>query len=254
MERIVTDVTGLAPLPLAFSLLVVFFAAVLRGYSGFGFSALAVTALSLVMRPSAVVPVVLLLEVAASIHLFPAVRGHVDWRVMRWLLPAAAIAMPAGAWFLASLPAVPMRIAISLTVLGLTLLIWLKPGLRVPSDARGIVPAGLVSGALNGAAALGGLPMILYFLWSGVGPATLRATVIVYFLYSDIYAIGIATGYGLVGPQTAIMAAIMLLPLIAGNAVGHKRFLRSNPDSFRRLTLILLGALSAFGVVHSLAG
>ena len=56
------------------ALMLFFFATVLmagyvRGYGGFGFSMITVAALSLICPPAQVVPVVLLLEVAASLFL-----------------------------------------------------------------------------------------------------------------------------------------------------------------------------------------
>ena len=43
----------------------VFFAAIVRGFAGFGFSALTVASLVFVLPPAVVVPLVLMLEVAA---------------------------------------------------------------------------------------------------------------------------------------------------------------------------------------------
>ena len=57
----------------------VFIAAVVRGYSGFGFSMISTVSLTLVLPPAEVVPVVLLLEVIASGWLLPQVWRQVDW-------------------------------------------------------------------------------------------------------------------------------------------------------------------------------
>lgn len=52
------------PVLLVYGALCVFGAAIVRGYSGFGFSLLSITALSLVLPPAVVVPSMFLLEVA----------------------------------------------------------------------------------------------------------------------------------------------------------------------------------------------
>ena len=52
---------------------VVFAAAIIRGYSGFGFSMICAVSLSQVLPPVEVVPLILLLEVAASSWLLPGV-------------------------------------------------------------------------------------------------------------------------------------------------------------------------------------
>ena len=51
----------------------VFGAAIVRGFSGFGFSLLTITALTLALPPVDVIASVLILEVAASVHLLPSV-------------------------------------------------------------------------------------------------------------------------------------------------------------------------------------
>jgi hypothetical protein len=56
---------------LAAAITIVFLAAIVRGYSGFGFSLLAITSQSLLYAPAIVIPSVFLLEIAASIHLLP---------------------------------------------------------------------------------------------------------------------------------------------------------------------------------------
>ena len=78
-----------------------FGAAIVRGYSGFGFSLLSITALSLVLPPVAVVPSIFLLEIAASLRLLPEVWGQVHWSSIRLLLVGCVLATPAGVWALA---------------------------------------------------------------------------------------------------------------------------------------------------------
>jgi uncharacterized membrane protein YfcA len=95
----------------------VFVAGIIRGYSGFGFAMVAVTSISLVVPPARVVPLVLILEVLASIRLVPQVWKDIDWYSLRWLLAGSLFATPFGAYLLANVPTEPMRISISLLVL-----------------------------------------------------------------------------------------------------------------------------------------
>src|SRR6185436_12394234 len=96
---------------LAYAMLCVFGAAVVRGFSGFGFSLLAITALSLVVPPVVVVPSIFLLEVAASLHLLPSVWREVHWRAIGLLLAGCGVATPLGVWLLATVPRAPMQMA-----------------------------------------------------------------------------------------------------------------------------------------------
>ena len=66
---------------IAFSALAVLVAAIIRGYSGFGFSMIATTSMTLVLPPVEVIPVVLVLEILASSWLLPRVWKQIDWRL-----------------------------------------------------------------------------------------------------------------------------------------------------------------------------
>ena len=63
---------GSSPMTLVYVALAIFIAFVVRGFSGFGSSLIAVSALTLVLAPALVVPAIFSLEVLASISLLPA--------------------------------------------------------------------------------------------------------------------------------------------------------------------------------------
>src|SRR3954447_4047115 len=91
----------------------VFAAAMVRGYSGFGFSLLAITSLSLLLPPAEIIPPVFMMEVAASLTLLPGIRKNIDWRSLRLLGAGCLVGTPAGVWLLARVPAAPMKIALA---------------------------------------------------------------------------------------------------------------------------------------------
>src|SRR5919109_1284033 len=58
---------------LALSSAAIFLAAIVRGFSGFGFSLLSITAIALILPVKQIVPSIFLLEIAASINLLPGI-------------------------------------------------------------------------------------------------------------------------------------------------------------------------------------
>ena len=82
---------GLDLASLIVTIIAVFIAGVIRGYSGFGFAMVAVTSISLVIPPARVVPLVLILEIMSSISLVPQVWRDIDWYSLRWLLGGAIV-------------------------------------------------------------------------------------------------------------------------------------------------------------------
>lgn len=239
-------------LPLGLALAAVFFAAVVRGYAGFGFSAFVVGSLSLAWPPAQVVPLVLMLEIAAGIHLLPSVWRDVDWRQLGWILAGALIATPFGVELLHRLPADTMRLVISLAILAAALAIATGGTLRGGQGAAQVFGAGLVSGAANGAAGIGGLPLVALFLWNRTSARALRATLAVYFIASDSYALAVAGGRGLVTGSVIEHFVWSLLPLALGVWLGNRRFARSSGRSFRGVAIGLLMLLAGLGVVRAL--
>jgi uncharacterized membrane protein YfcA len=235
---------------LAYAVLVVFLAAVVRGYSGFGASAIMVTGLGLALPPAEVVPIALLLEIAASIGLLSQVWGAVAWPLVGWLSAGAVLGMPLGMALLARLPADPMRILISVLVLGASGLIWVGYRFRGTPGRAHILGTGIASGLANGIAAVGGLPVVLFLLSAATGARVSRATLIVYLMLGDIYGTGIAAANGLVTGDVAARTLLFAIPLIAGVAIGNRQFLRTSPDSFRRFTLLLLMMLASLGLLR----
>ena len=245
---------GLTPLALAYALTAVALAAVIRGYTGFGFSALVVTSLSLIVSPAEVVPIVYLLEVAASVHMLPLVWRKVDWSTLGWVTLGAAIATPVGIAILSSTPVTPLRLMVGVLVLGATLAVasgWKMRGQIGPAAKVG---TGLISGTANGIAAVGGLPVVIFLLSSGASTAATRATLVAFFVIIDLYGAGLAASQGLFPTEVLLRTALFALPLVLGVAIGHRLFTRSPPRSFRRMVLVLLVILSCAVLLRAVLG
>jgi hypothetical protein len=234
------------------AVIAVLIAGFIRGYSGFGFAMVAVTSISLVIPPARVVPLVLILEVVASISLVPQVWKDIDWYSLRWLLAGSLFATPFGAYLLANIPPEPMRMSISLLVLVAAILLlrgWAWK--RMPGKPL-ILATGIACGILNGAAAIGGPPVILMYLSSPAGVTVSRASIIAYFLGIDTMSLVMASIHGLTTFQTLLLTVVCIIPLLLGIAVGSKMFIKVEKESFRQHVLILLIILSSVGLLRGI--
>lgn len=245
------DLLALSPPMLAYACAAVLAAAFVRGFSGFGSSLLWVASLTLVLPPAEVVPMVVLFEVAASAALLPAVWRQVHWRSLGWVAAGMAAATPFGVYLLLALSAGRLRLAIGLAVLAASLLLWRGP--RV-AGRGGPIPAlltGLASGLLNGGAAIGGPPVVLFY-FAGAAVAVGRASVIAYFLASDSLGAALMAGQGLM-TAVVLWRWAVFLPLVGlGLWLGHRRFLRTRPETVRRLVLGLLALLALTLIARAL--
>ncbi len=245
---------GMNALTLAYVLAIVFVAAFVRGYSGFGASAIFVTGTATVLPPSEVVPITLFLEVAASLGLLAQVWRDVAWRATAWILVGAAIGMPFGFWLLANLPVDVMRAAIAILVLSASLALWFGYSFKGQVGRGHSLGTGVVSGVANGIAGVGGLPVVLFLLSTATGAAMSRATITVYLMIIDVYGAGVAWAHGLMNVEVLQRTALFCIPLYLGVWAGHRHFVKTTPESFRRMTLILLMILASAGLARAFAG
>ena len=225
----------------------VFFAAIVRGFAGFGFSALTVASLVFVLPPAVVVPLVLMLEVAASIQMLPGAWRHADFQ---WLLPTAAgvaVGTPVGALALSLWEPESVRLALYALLAGLAAAnILLERGVfRAPAVSP--FAAGVAAGIANGIAAVAGIVAGLFLLASRRPAATVRASLVALFFVGDIYALLWGGGLGLLRPSHAILFAAAIVPLVAGVAVGSALF--SSEKNYRPLASALILTAAAAGLL-----
>ena len=242
------------------ALAVVLLAGVVRGYAGFGFSALSVTLLSLFLAPARVVPAMFLLEVVGSIGLARDAVKHAEWSWLGWLMAGNVVCVPVGIWLLASLSDSALRIAIAGAVL-LPLLTLRFGGNALATDTRTQrVAAGSISGVCNGLAAVGGLAVAAFVMRTPLRAEVMRATLVSYLLFTDCLALALAlvwhvgpTSEALFSLDTLSFALLMCPAMLVGIAVGSRMFSGGSEATFRGRVANLLFVLASLLVIKALA-
>ena len=240
----ILDTIGVGLPALALSVVAVFAGAYLKGYTGFGASMLWVTSLSLVLPPLHVVPMVLMFEVATSIYLLPQIWKEVEWRSIALLLIGTWIATPLGIYALVSLPPMPIRVALAVVVFVAAILILRGFALRQTPGKRLTVGVGLMAGLLNGSMGIVGPPVILFYFSSPIGIAVGRASIVTYFIGTDTIGTAMFAAQGLLGAQMLWRTVFFLPLLFFGVALGNRGFLKTDPETFKRIALFALIGLS----------
>jgi uncharacterized membrane protein YfcA len=241
-------------LSLAAAVCIVFGAAIVRGFSGFGFSLLTITALSLIYPLQQVLAPIFMMELAASINLLPAIWRGIHWKSLAPLIGGTIIGTPIGVWFLSRIPAAPMQLALSVFVLVATALLWTGYSLKRMPNLPSTVAAGAAAGMANGAFGIGGPPVILFYFASPADAAAGRASLTAFFFAIDV--IGLATLSAMADLVTfeSVVRAIIYLPaLIAGVWIGHHWFKGVDEGWFRKAVLLLL-AFMAFLIAFKAIG
>jgi len=237
---------------LIYAVTIVLVAGFIRGYSGFGASMIIVIGLSLVFPVIDIVPVILLLEVSASFYLLPRVYKDVDWRSLSILFVGVAIGTPFGVYLLSTVSDNWMRLGVSVVVISLIPLLWKGYALKNMPGVKTTVLTGTLSGLINGSAAIGGPPVVLFYFSSPRGIGISRASLIAFFLITDVIAFAICAWNGLVTIKTFSLTGIFIIPLVIGLAAGSRSFFRTDPDLFRRRVLVLLLVMAVATLARSI--
>ncbi len=245
---------------LALGAMVVFAAGVVRGLAGFGFSAVCVAGLSLFVSPAQVVPPIFILEVFASISMLRGALRDVDWRWLSWLALGNVVCVPIGVALLAVVPETALRLLIGSLLLVAAAL--MRSGVRFALQPTvGVrLATGMVSGFANGVAAIGGIVVALLLSTAQVPAATLRATMVILLLMTDLYALAWAgfisvggdAGLALLNVDTLRTALWMTPAMLLGIWLGSRAFAVMSAEQFRRQVLNLLVLIALAGVIRGL--
>lgn len=233
---------------------VIFVAAVVRGYSGFGFAMIGVAGISLTAPPDVAVPTVLILEVIVGLLLLPPVFRQIEWRAVLTLLAGAIVLTPIGALILIRIPADLARVGIAIVIALAAILLLRARGTRpAPGDAA-TVGVGGIAGLLNGAFGISGPPIALFFLGTERGAHVSRASMMACFLALDLVAVA-SFGVGGLIDRAVLATVLFCLPALAiGSWIGHRMFHGSDTSKFRTRVLWILLILALVTAARGLSG
>lgn len=229
-----------------------FAAGLVRGFSGFGLSAVLVASGAFFMPPKTLIPSAQALEVVASIWMIPSVWRDVHWK---WLTPMAiayAFAIPLGVAALAYAPSDVLRVGGCLVLLIASLCLLFNARPKLPDGFPLRFGTGLVAGFMAGASSLGGMVASTILFAASIPAKPLRATLIVLFFGSAIYSLFWGSWHGVVSKATFANAAWLALPLLLGIAIGSRGFHIVSEAQFRKAVLSVLAILSIAGIATAI--
>lgn len=233
------------------ALVIVFLAAIVRGYSGFGFSLIAITGLAMIYPVASIVPAIFLMEIAATLHMLPGIWKDIHWRSLLPLILGCLIATPLGLYALNYVAADKMQIALSLFVLVAVALMFRDFKLRSVPGPTAAFAAGGAAGFCNGAFGIAGPPVIMFYFSSPAGNAVGRASIAAFFFFTDVIGLAYATPMGLLSMDTLWRAAMFLHALLAGVWVGSRSFKAADQEQFRKWMLLLLAAMAVILLIKA---
>ena len=229
--------------------LCVFLAAVVRGLTGFGFAAMAVVGLVLLMPLQQAVPLILCLEIVSSALLLTSAWREADHSLLRRLLLAALLGVPCGLVLLNGSDPHWLTLCVYLLVGGLALLGLARIRLPLGHGSLSVGLVGSISGALIATFSIGGPLLGAHLSPLKLSPAALRATLILFFCAVDLAALAGLGLHGAISWHTANQALALLPALLLGLLLGQRLFRHIPPHTAALLTQWLLLTLASLGLL-----
>ena len=231
---------------------IIFTASIVRGFNGFGFSAISVSGLSFILPPIEIVPIILLLEVFVSIFMIPYIWNKIDWKFVIQIFIGILIGSPIGLFLLKYLSPQITHLIICLVVIFFSsLLMRGYVNLKI-NNLFSKIATGTISGIVNGFSTLGGLPVALFLLVTSIQPAVIRGSLAALFFLTDIYAFTLSFFSGIIDLITIYRVLSILLVLPLGVYIGDKFFVKAKEATYRKVVFYFLILISLIGILRIL--
>jgi hypothetical protein len=229
---------------------VVLVAGLMRGFAGFGSAMLMAPVFAVLFGPTDMIATVVAIELAVSLQLFPAARRECDWRIIGPMSVVACLAMPFGAWLLASVDKGLIVKAVSGIIVVFVLI--MATGLRYHGrrSVAGGMAVGAISGVMMATTSVGGPPVLMYLLAGNDPPTRHRANIIAYYMATQFPLILIMFWYGLAGVGSIARGLVLLPLMLAGAWIGRLLFNPQSERLYRNVALVILFAAGAFGLLR----
>lgn len=225
---------------LAAALAVVAVAYVVRGIAGFGSGLIATPLLLLFLPLTTAVPLIVVLDYAASVAQGIRDRRQIVWSEIRAVLPTAVIGVALAFWIFRSVDAQWLVKALALVLIAFALY-QLRPNdpNRLASRAWAL-PAGVFGGLIGTLFGTGGPFYVAYLHGRQLDKVAFRATFSTIFLLDGMNRIA---GYALSGFFDSRFLSILLWlapVMVAGVFVGRRLHTNIGQETFRRGISVLL--------------
>ncbi|MCC7486043.1 MAG: sulfite exporter TauE/SafE family protein [Burkholderiales bacterium] len=225
---------------LIFAPLIVLAANIVFGISGFGLTLISIPLLAHLFPIKFVIPMVVLLDVVASLRQATRLRGGVYRTEFLALLPFMLAGMVAGAFLLVRLPAEVLLLALG----ALVLVYGAYYALRHDSVFRlarwTVAPIGVFAGAASAVLGVGAPLFILYLTGRGATPDHIRATMPVIFSFTTVGRIILFTVAGLFTREIVLTSAALVPMMLLGLYVGNRMHVGLSRETMVRIIGALL--------------
>ena len=225
----------------------VFGAAALQSATGIGFGIIAGPILLIYLNDGSAIQISIVLNLLIALVLAPSLRQQADRQLLSRLLIGLAIGSPVGLLIFLNMNIVFLKAFAGLAV-AYTLFVILRSN-RAPSHAPTLatksteqISIGVMSGIMGASLAMPGPIPAAWMSTKGFSKETIRATILVMFVFAYVVALALQFGLAGIGADTMRLSAMLAPSTIIGILVGRSLANRLTEQTFRYLLVIILAS------------
>ena len=219
--------------------IILFFAYIIKGLSGFGSGLIAIPLLAFFLPLTLIVPVLGLVSYSGTVIQSISYRKNVAWRDMLPLLPFSLLGIVIALWVF-----VNVDVTILTFILGIFIFLYsiysLIPSEFYKGSRLWAIASGFLAGFVGTLFGTGGPFYVLYLKIRQLNKSQFRATISMTFLVDGGARI---IGYSYAGffTREIIMLTVVLLPILfIGLYIGHHLHVKIDEQRFNQVVSILL--------------
>ena len=213
----------------------------IRGFTGFGSALIYIPLISAVYGPRVAVPTLLLIDTICSLPWAVKAMPACNWREVWPVAIAGTLTLPLGVALLVYVDPLWLRWFISalvLIALGVLIAGWRYQGRPTWYAAAA---TGAAAGIGGGAVQIAAPPLLIFWLGGQNSAATVRANIMVYFIWSGTLSIVAYAYSGLFTVQTVTLSLLFGIPFAVALGFGANWFHGTSDTLYRRVAYVIIG-------------
>jgi len=225
----------------------VFGASALQSATGIGFGVIAGPVLLIALNDGSAIQISIVLNLLIAALLAPSLWRQADRRLLPNLLLGLALGSPLGLLIFLGMDIVFLKAFAGLAVV-FTLILILRSN-RDPSRSLQVVPGkieqasiGVVAGIMGASLAMPGPVPAAWMSIRGVNKETVRATILLMFVFAYLVALLLQFGLAGIGADTFRLCVILTPSTVIGILVGRSLGSRLSEQTFHWLLVIILAS------------
>jgi uncharacterized membrane protein YfcA len=232
---------------------IVTFAGIVRGFSGFALSALVMAAGVMILPPIELIPICLILELTASIIMARGGWQQADRRVVLGLVIGSAIGVPFGVLTMMALPVETSKLVVLIILIILSASQLAKVRFAFLATKPGLYISGFCAGIATGLASVGGMVVALYVLSQDAPASKMRAALVLFLFISSTTTLITYLVTGVMNGQAFARGLSLAIFAAAGVFVGQRTFTEKLAPYYRPFCLTLLMSIAGVSLIRTVA-